>query len=262
MVRGMPLEEGGRVARRGSSRAKALTSALGALAVYCGTLAPQPAMPPSPSHAYLDSGRLSQGSRLSRAYTAPDAGAHPASRVGYRLATAAVEGSFSSSPGAASAASARASAGKGTRLRTRIVPGTLTIRTLTSGVHLGPARPDAGSGYYSTSPVETGAITVTDTRAGNPGYTVTGQATDFTTVSGERISALNLAWTPRVQSWQPEQAITAGPAVIGLDSAQTLAIAARGGGLGTTLLSATLTLRAPRAPSSGQYAATLTLTVI
>ena len=56
-------------------------------------------------------------------------------------------------------------------------------------------------------------VTVTDTRAGNPGWNVSGQVTDFGDGQSHSINGANLGWTPSVIDKLVAQNITAGPAV-------------------------------------------------
>lgn len=120
-------------------------------------------------------------------------------------------------------------------------------------------------------------VTVTDTRAGNPGWNVSGQVTDFSDGVSHSINGANLGWTPLLIDSLAVQNITAGPAVdaaaalqpgaaapdgIGLSAARTLATAANGGGNGTAHLGAGLALNVPTSTVAGTYTAVLTLTAI
>jgi hypothetical protein len=120
-------------------------------------------------------------------------------------------------------------------------------------------------------------VTVTDTRAGNPGWNVSGQATDFGDGAAHAINAGNLGWTPSVVDKLGVQTITAGPKVdpaaaigpgalaptgLGLGSSRTMATAASLGGNGTAHLSAGLSLNVPTSTVAGTYTAVLTLTAI
>jgi Bacterial Ig-like domain (group 3)/WxL domain surface cell wall-binding len=120
-------------------------------------------------------------------------------------------------------------------------------------------------------------ITVTDTRAGNPGWNVSGQVTDFSDGASHAINGANLGWSPQVLDSLPAQSITAGPVVspgaglapgapappgVGLATSRTLATAATNGGTGTAHLSAGLALNVPTSTVAGTYTATLTLTAI
>ncbi|WP_033293987.1 Ig-like domain-containing protein [Amycolatopsis jejuensis] len=120
-------------------------------------------------------------------------------------------------------------------------------------------------------------VTVTDTRAGNPGWNVSGQATDFGDGASHAINAGNLGWTPSIVDKLAAQNITAGPAVnpaaaiapgtaapagVGLAGSRTLATAAANGGNGTAHLTAGLSLNVPTSAVAGTYTSVLTLTAI
>jgi hypothetical protein len=128
--------------------------------------------------------------------------------------------------------------------------------------------------FSTTGPIN--PATVTDTRAGNPGWSVSGQVSDFTGPGS--INAANLGWTPTVVDKAGTQTVTAGGVVAaasgiapgaspadpgtGLKAARTLATATPGAGLGTAHISAGLTLNAPTSTPAGTYTATFTLTAI
>lgn len=120
-------------------------------------------------------------------------------------------------------------------------------------------------------------ITVTDTRAGNPGWSVSGQVSDFADGASHAINGANLGWSPVVVDKLDAQDITAGPIVdpadalepgaaapsgIGLSASRTLATAATSGGNGTAHLSADVALNVPTSTVAGTYTAVLTLTAI
>ncbi|XVV13317.1 Ig-like domain repeat protein [Actinoplanes sp. CA-131856] len=120
-------------------------------------------------------------------------------------------------------------------------------------------------------------LTVTDTRAGNLGWNVAGQVSDFKDGSGHEINAANLGWTPKVVDKADVQTVTAGakvdpanaiapgasaPSGNGLASSRTLATAAAGAGVGTAHLNADVALQAPTSTVAGTYSATLTITAI
>ncbi|MGM1065755.1 choice-of-anchor M domain-containing protein, partial [Saccharothrix sp. Mg75] len=56
-------------------------------------------------------------------------------------------------------------------------------------------------------------ITVTDTRADNPGWNASGRVRAFTTVDGQQLGGKYLGWTPTVLSASADQTVTAGPRV-------------------------------------------------
>jgi len=119
-------------------------------------------------------------------------------------------------------------------------------------------------------------VTVTDSRTGLapnpavpslvngfngfPGWSVVGQATDFTNPTATPVGTIpvaNLNWTPAAVTGDA----TAGAAsTTGLGTAQTLASALTGHGQGTFSLSAALNLTIPAAAPAGGYTSTLTLT--
>ncbi|MEU8619750.1 Ig-like domain repeat protein [Streptomyces sp. NPDC048623] len=115
-------------------------------------------------------------------------------------------------------------------------------------------------------------VTLTDTRAGNPGWTVSGQVTDFSDGATHTINGQNLGWSPKVVDKAPAQTVTPGSHVAaargvapgdagsdGLKAARTLA---NGTGLGTAHIGADLALSVPTSTQAGTYTTTLTLTAI
>ncbi|MEU1230839.1 Ig-like domain-containing protein [Streptomyces sp. NPDC005828] len=129
-----------------------------------------------------------------------------------------------------------------------------------------------GDGDLLTTAGALSPVTLTDTRAGNPGWTVSGQVTDFTDGAAHTINGQNLGWSPKVVDKAPAQTVTPGSAVpaakgaasgdtgtAGLKSARTLA---NGTGLGTAHVGADLALNAPTSTTAGTYTTTLTLTAI
>jgi hypothetical protein len=115
-------------------------------------------------------------------------------------------------------------------------------------------------------------VTLTDTRAGNPGWSVSGQVSDFSDGGTHTINGQNLGWTPNVVDKSAAQTATAGAAVApangvasgdagnaGLKSSRSLAT---GTGLGTAHFGADLALNVPTSTVAGTYTATLTLTAI
>jgi hypothetical protein len=125
------------------------------------------------------------------------------------------------------------------------------------------------------------AVTVTDTRAGNPGWVASGQVSDFQNTTGPTttpIAGVNLGWTPNVID-SSSGLVAAGSVVlpataplvadpgsatagVGLQVSRTLASAAAGAGTGTSHLDAALALNVPTTVIAGTYDATLTLTAI
>ena len=111
-------------------------------------------------------------------------------------------------------------------------------------------------------------VTVTDTRNTYPGWSVSGQAGDFAgsgSAAGSAISGSQLGWVPTDTSLATGAALgpTVAPATPGLGGMPgILASAAAGGGLGTSLLGANLTLAIPPTAAAGPYASTLTVTAV
>ena len=111
-------------------------------------------------------------------------------------------------------------------------------------------------------------VTVTDTRAGAPGWTASGQVSDFASTAGD-IAGSHLGWSPKVLSQADGQGVTAGSPVApgfptgdGLSVSQTLGGAASGTGTGTAQLGADLELRVPTTTAPGTYQATITFTAL
>ncbi|MFT7837875.1 choice-of-anchor M domain-containing protein [Saccharothrix sp. BKS2] len=112
-------------------------------------------------------------------------------------------------------------------------------------------------------------ITVTDTRADNPGWNASGRVRAFTTVDGQQLGGRYLGWTPTVLSATANQTVTAGPRVDpgftagnGLATWSQLGTAPAGAGRGTAQLGAELGLEAPADLAPGTYRAMLILTAI
>jgi hypothetical protein len=162
-------------------------------------------------------------------------------------------------------------------IATTIPAGTLLMTVVTTPVNLGTAALDPGATVFVAGPVAMPPVTITDTRAGNPGWNVHGQTSDFTgTASGNRINGQNLGWRPGPAAGSPSMIpLTYGPEVppalgvssgdpgqLGLRSTSLLAMTAPGTGLGTAVLSADLTLTAPTTTRPETYTGVLTLTAI
>lgn len=158
-------------------------------------------------------------------------------------------------------------------ITTTVLPGSLVISIPDQQVTLpSPVLNSSGSLFTTSGALQ--PITVTDNRAGNPGWTVSGLVSAFTDGTTQ-INAENLGWTPTAATGSPGQTITEGPVVppangvapsdngtLGLAASQTLASAAAGAGLGTAHLGANLELNVPTTTTAGTYTATLTLTAI
>ncbi|HUN34051.1 MAG TPA: Ig-like domain-containing protein [Trebonia sp.] len=110
-------------------------------------------------------------------------------------------------------------------------------------------------------------ITVTDSRNTYPGWSVSGQTSDFTetstTPTGD-IPGDDLGWAPTDTALADNaalgSAVTAGSKPGLGDTAETLASAAAGDGFGTTTLGANLTLDIPASAPAAAYTGALTVT--
>jgi hypothetical protein len=168
-------------------------------------------------------------------------------------------------------------------LITTVSPGSLTLTAPTAPVELGVLTLDSTNTRFVTSGAVTlNPVTITDTRAGQLGYSVTAQADDLTSGS-DTINSENLGWTPAIAGPVP-QSINAqlGPSVPagdglppraptgsvqGLKTArslvQALADPATGAGsVGTIQVTAALALKAPTTTPTGTYRTTLIITVV
>ncbi|HXL96589.1 MAG TPA: Ig-like domain repeat protein [Streptosporangiaceae bacterium] len=137
--------------------------------------------------------------------------------------------------------------------------GTFTVTITPGTVNL------AVAGLTATGTLED--ITVTDTRNYYPGWSGTGQESAFTgsgTAIGSTISGGQLGWVPTaVETLQDGASLGShvAPVSPGLGStAATLALAPPGCGVGTNVLSASLTLDIPAAAAAGPYLGSMTIT--
>jgi hypothetical protein len=165
-------------------------------------------------------------------------------------------------------------------IETTVAAGSLTISVASSAKVILPTPVlDPNAGVLVTTG-DINPVTVTDTRAGAPGFTVSGIVTDFSdgAASPHLINGYDLGWQPFIVDANASLPnLTAGPTVnpapgaqpgvtpsdasLGLKSLRTMATNPVGG-LGTTHLGAHLTLDAPTSTLAGTYDATLTLTAI
>ncbi|PPK68895.1 Ig-like domain-containing protein [Actinokineospora auranticolor] len=160
-------------------------------------------------------------------------------------------------------------------ITTTVVAGELLISVANQNVVL-PSPVMAADGSLLTTAGSLNPIKVVDTRAGNPGWNVSGQVSDFSNGAAS-INGANLGWTPKLVDKAAVQNITVGaqvnpanaiapgasaPAGLGLASSRTLATASALGGNGTANLSADLALNVPTSTVAGTYSALLTLTAI
>lgn len=166
---------------------------------------------------------------------------------------------------------------------TTVAAGGLTITVADRTVVLPDAVLNAAGDLFTTAG-NSNPVQVTDTRAASPGWTTSGQVTDFNAgatynaAAPGAINGDNLGWSPLVDSQATSQNVTAGPAVApayglavgaanpnpaqGLKTSRTLASAPSGAANGTAFLSAGLSLNVPTSTSAGTYTARLTFTAI
>ncbi|WP_019632279.1 hypothetical protein [Actinomadura atramentaria] len=135
--------------------------------------------------------------------------------------------------------------------------GALTLSVAGNNVAL----TDAAPGGHATGALN--KATVTDARGTNAGWSLVGQLGDLTSAAGGAIPAANMAWAPNaaVVNDGSGGAVTAGPAVSGLDVARTLAASAGGASGGVFEAGAGLDLGVPAGAVPGDYTGTLTLTL-
>jgi len=148
-----------------------------------------------------------------------------------------------------------------------VEPGALTwsIDGGAGAINLGTAVATP-TGFLATGALRT--IAVTDTRAGSPAWSLTGQVGDFTTSDGTlSFGGQALGWTPAVSANTVDAVagtvVTPGTAQDdGLRSSATLAWSAAGHAPGSVTADAALRLLAPAGTPAGSYTATLTLTAL
>lgn len=159
-----------------------------------------------------------------------------------------------------------------------VVPGSLTISVDSNQVNLGVATINATGDLF----VASGAlspVTITDTRAGDAGWSASGQVADFTGTNDatHKVNAYNLGWTPSAVTVAAHQTgLAVGAAVLpaalepgqdpsdpalGLGSARDFAAAAAGHGTGTAKVGAALTLDIPTDTLPDTYTGRLTFTL-
>jgi hypothetical protein len=209
---------------------------------------------------------------LQRTYAA---GPHSFSAVFHPTNTAAFTSSTSDTLPYTVTQSAAPSASE--TVNTTVAPGTLTISVANTAPVVLPAPVLNAAATMLTTGGDINPVTLTDTRAGNPGWTLSGQISDFAGPGAASINGGNLGWTPKLVDNGAGQTVTAGAAVsaapgiapgavpaagLGLKTGRTLAQTASGHGIGTAHVSATLALNVPTTTVAGTYSATLTLTAI
>ena len=145
------------------------------------------------------------------------------------------------------------------------------------GINLGTAQYVTGgtlAGQYYAANGILNQVTVSDTRDTDSGWTVNGTMSDFTVVGGgASFSGNHLGWTPVVTDDSDltlagyDQVATAGASILpatagGLATAEPLASAVGGAGLGIASFDARLKLLIPVSARAGTYNGTLTFTVV
>ncbi|MGO4255240.1 Ig-like domain repeat protein [Marmoricola sp. RAF53] len=162
-------------------------------------------------------------------------------------------------------------------------PGSAPDGNADGNVDLGTASMDA-AGEKLTASGEMDPVKITDTRAGDPGWTASGIVTNFAHGTDE-VNGFNLGWTPSIvggpsvglsanqqgafvlgspvaAGTEATPSSTPGSSAVGLKASRTLGVAPDNSGNGTARLGAHLDLNIPTDVPAGVYGATLTLTVI
>ena len=176
-------------------------------------------------------------------------------------------------------------------LEVNIPAGTLTITTPYSPsnpFNLGTANLSPGNSEFTASaPFGNGAnpqngVTITDTRAGDQGWTASATVTDFADPSNDLINGQNLSLTGLTTSYVTGNALQSGVGVTDVTSTppggtpygaaasgsdglkggpHAFATAPVGTSIGEVFVDGVLTLNAPTSTPSGEYTATLTFTI-
>ncbi|MFD3776062.1 Ig-like domain repeat protein [Streptomyces sp. NPDC058612] len=97
-------------------------------------------------------------------------------------------------------------------ITTTVTSGALAISVANPQVTL-PSPVLNADGDLLTTAGSINPVTLTDTRAGNPGWTVSGQVTDFSDGATHGINGQNLGWAPKLVDKAPAQTVTPGSAV-------------------------------------------------
>lgn len=167
------------------------------------------------------------------------------------------------------------------KIETTIAAGSLVVSVADTSTVVLPSPTLNATATFLTTGGRIHPVTITDTRAGNPGWTLSGQVSDFVNTNGPTttpIPGADLGWTPNVidkstlqnvipgSLVNPENPpLTANPAVAdlnGLHVSRVLASAPAAAGTGTAHVDALLALNVPTTTVAGTYDATLTLTAI
>lgn len=159
-----------------------------------------------------------------------------------------------------------------------VVPGALTISVDSNQVNLGVATINA-SGDLFVATGQLSPVTITDTRAGDAGWSASGQVAEFVgqNDAAHKVNQYNLGWAPSTIAIAAHQTgLTVGGAVtaaglepgivpsdvsLGLGSSRLFAAAAAGHGTGTAKLGAGLTLNIPTDALPDTYTGRLTFTL-
>jgi hypothetical protein len=142
--------------------------------------------------------------------------------------------------------------------------GSLTVTVSTTAITLTTGTPTTTT-IPATGTLNT--VSVSDTRNTSPGWSVSGQDTAFSGPTGSTpIPGDDMGWAPTCATLATGAVCgsTVAPgASPGLaDAAQVLASAVPGGGVGSSSLSAALTLDIPISQTAGAYTSTLTITYL
>jgi hypothetical protein len=155
-----------------------------------------------------------------------------------------------------------------------VQPGVLSLEVpLDNAVELDPV---TSTGSDQTTTGELAAVTVTNGRGSTAGWTLSGQATDFTGDNNTILPGVNLGWAPSAAvvpdsytppAGQPASIVNAGATVAprannqGLTRSRTLASAPANQSAGQFTAGGVVTLGVPGATRAGTYSSILTLTL-
>ncbi len=131
----------------------------------------------------------------------------------------------------------------------------------TGAVNLGSAQQNQAGSFAATGALPT--ITVTDTRSGQSGWSLSGSVSGFTSGAGS-FAASALGWAPALANNTVGAAAGAAvaPAAPGLGSSAVLASVGNGHTAGSVDVNAALNLLAPAGTATGSYTSTLTITAL
>ncbi|WP_436775528.1 WxL domain-containing protein [Yinghuangia sp. YIM S09857] len=141
-------------------------------------------------------------------------------------------------------------------------PGSLSMTQAGTGIDFGTATLN-GQAQRLTAPLN--QVTVTDSRGGNAGWSLTGMMTDLTAANGtDKIPAGNMSWAPSCAALPGAlSAVTSGSAGPLASSATLCSQAADTKATGGRFTAdAQITLTTPEFAAAGAYTGTLTLTLI